>query len=212
MAANLIQRMVAMYSLGVRPEELSSGFDSVVDLISESWLEGKRKLIGAKSKVLDQYVIDAHTQLLRILSVGFLLNLENCFFQSLSKVIKEDEVIDLVFEFILSSRLENWEIRHENESYAFELYGNLKKAIDQNDNKEAEQFVKVFLDEDWLEEQKRSQMHIDPNKDSYYGRWSFESAAVVAIKGLDDSSFRDNEYYPKDLVDYYRSQKQEEIV
>jgi hypothetical protein len=44
-----------------------------------------------------------------------------------------------------------------------------------------------------------------PEKDWYYGRWSFEAAAVVAIKGLDDASFRDNPYYPKDLVDYYRN-------
>lgn len=205
MATNLIQRMVAMYSLGAQPVELLLDFESILELIEESWLDGKRKLIGEKGKVLDQYVIDAHTQLLRIMSIAFLLNLEKSIFQSLANVIKKDAVIDLVFEFILSSRLENWEIRQEDESYAFELYGNLKKAISQNDNKDAEQFVKVFLGEDWLKEQKKSQMLIDPKKESYYGRWSFESAAVVAIKGLDDSSFRDNEYYPKDLVDYYRS-------
>ena len=204
MAANLIKRMVAMYSLGVQPEELSLDFESILDLIEESWLDGRRKLLGEKNKVLDQYVIDAHTQLLRIMSIGLLLKLDNSFFQRLAKVIREDAVIDLVFEFILSSRLDSWEVRQENESYAFALYGNLKKAINQNDNKEAEQFVKVFLDEDWLKEQKKSQMDIDPNRESYYGRWSFESAAVVAIKGLDDSSFQDNEFYPKDLVDFYR--------
>jgi hypothetical protein len=49
-------------------------------------------------------------------------------------------------------------------------------------------------------------------KFSYFGYWSFESAAIVAALGLDDSSFRDNEYYPKDLVDYFRSQNGEEVT
>lgn len=37
-------------------------------------------------------------------------------------------------------------------------------------------------------------------KRKYWGYWSFETLGVVAALGLDDSSFRDNEYYPRDLA------------
>lgn len=204
MAANLIKKMVAMYSMGESVEKLLLDIHEILDLIEASWMEGNRKLVGNRSEVLNQYTIDAYTQLLRLMSVGFLLGLEEDFFQRLVQLVRKDDVIDLVFEFILSSRLPELQIKQEKESYKFGLYRNLKKAISQSNNKKAEEFVKVFLEEDWLEEQKRAQILSDPKKDTYYGRWSFEAAAVVAIKDLDDISFRYNEYYPKDLVDYYR--------
>ncbi len=36
--------------------------------------------------------------------------------------------------------------------------------------------------------------------ETYCGYWAFEVAAFVKIRGLDDSSFRDNVYYPKDMI------------
>ncbi len=35
---------------------------------------------------------------------------------------------------------------------------------------------------------------------NYVGYWAFETAAFVKMRGLDDSSFRDNVYYPKDML------------
>ena len=211
MVTNLIQKVVAMYSLGIPVEKIPEDFETIVDLIEESWARGQKKLTGPKNIVLDQYEIDAHTHILRILSVGILLRLQNEFFQRLGNVIRTDNVIDLVFEFVLASKLDSWEVRQEKDTYAFKLYQNLKKAIGQSENNEAEKFVKIFLEKDWLKEQRRAQMLTESNKDWYYGYWSFESAAIVAILDLDDSSFRDNQYYPKDLVDYYRSTKKDKI-
>ncbi|MFT4220233.1 MAG: DUF1911 domain-containing protein [Microbacterium sp.] len=34
----------------------------------------------------------------------------------------------------------------------------------------------------------------------YYGYWAFEVLGVVTALGVDDASFRDNEYYPRDLL------------
>ncbi|OZS41469.1 PoNe immunity protein domain-containing protein [Photobacterium sanguinicancri] len=36
--------------------------------------------------------------------------------------------------------------------------------------------------------------------DAYIGYWCWESALIVKLYDIDDSSFIDNEYYPKDLV------------
>ena len=69
--------------------------------------------------------------------------------------------------------------------------------------------IKKYLDK-WYQNTKLLTWHNytpDNGKLFYYGRWSFESAVIVAILDLDDSKFRENEYYPKNLVDYYRSNK-----
>ncbi len=42
-------------------------------------------------------------------------------------------------------------------------------------------------------------MHI---KNLICGYWSFETAAIVKILGLDDTSLKDNNHYPYDLALY----------
>jgi len=62
-----------------------------------------------------------------------------------------------------------------------------------------------YLDE-WYGSSKREPYH-DRHKSSFFpGYWSLEAAAVTVILRIDDSSYRDKPYYPKDLVDYARSQ------
>ncbi len=41
--------------------------------------------------------------------------------------------------------------------------------------------------------------------DAYLGYLSFEAAAVVMLRGLDDSAFANHKYYPGELVHYYRT-------
>ncbi len=41
---------------------------------------------------------------------------------------------------------------------------------------------------------------------AFSGYWCFEAAGIVARLRIDDSSFRNNEFYPTDLVDFYRNQ------
>lgn len=38
----------------------------------------------------------------------------------------------------------------------------------------------------------------------FYGYWSWEAAAATVVLGIDDASYRDMAFYPKDLVDYAR--------
>jgi len=209
MVTNLIQKTVAEYSSGICLKDLSKDFETIIRLMEESWLGGKKKLIGPKNTVMDQYIVDSYTQMLRLLSIGYLLREDEDFFQRLGKIIKEDNVVDLVFEYILSTKLNSWTLREESSSYAFKLYRRLKMVIEQSDNKVAEKSLKIFLEKDWINEQKKAQLLTEPEVDWYYGRWSFESAVITCIKGLDDSSYRDNPYYPKDLVDYYRQNSNE---
>lgn len=40
----------------------------------------------------------------------------------------------------------------------------------------------------------------------YYGYWSWEAAAVTWLLDIDDTVYREHQFYPKDLVDFARSQ------
>lgn len=40
----------------------------------------------------------------------------------------------------------------------------------------------------------------------YYGYWSWEAAAVTWLLNIDDTIYRDHQFYPKDLVDFARQE------
>jgi hypothetical protein len=204
MAANMLGKVVAKYSAGESIVDMKEDLGLVADLISESWIEGNRKF-HYQNKVLDAYVIDAYTTMLRVLSLGVLLRMPTSFFEQLSLIVRNDKVIDDLFEFIFNSQIDLWEVKSEKIDYKFSLYKRVKESVKTSDKNISEHLIKNYLFNDWLEEQKKSEMITDPDKAWYSGCWSFESAVIVAILDLDDSKFRENEYYPKDLVDYYRA-------
>ena len=39
----------------------------------------------------------------------------------------------------------------------------------------------------------------------FYGYWSLEAAAISFVLGIDDTSYRDDIFYPRDLADFARS-------
>ena len=47
----------------------------------------------------------------------------------------------------------------------------------------------------------------DPDKDYYIGQFAFEVAAVVMAFDIDDTEFKEDIYYPKELVDHWRKNK-----
>lgn len=63
--------------------------------------------------------------------------------------------------------------------------------------------MKKFL-EGWYKSMKPAAWYNTDRPDSgegaYYGYWCFEAALIVRLLDIDDSSFRDNVYYPVDVV------------
>ena len=60
---------------------------------------------------------------------------------------------------------------------------------------------------EWYEASRREpyfERHLDGGY-GFRGYWSWEAAATVWVLNIDDSSFRDMRFYPRDLVDFARS-------
>ena len=91
-------------------------------------------------------------------------------------------------------------------------YTDLDNALyEENTPKEALIDLTAYLKEWYLlhEDQLWYDSHLDlEHNDKYVGYWSFESAAVVYLLGLDDDSLHRFIYYPADLVSYARHQDQ----
>jgi hypothetical protein len=43
-------------------------------------------------------------------------------------------------------------------------------------------------------------LHKSKQANNYFGYWAWEVAAIVKIKGIDDSSLKTHKYYPYDAV------------
>ncbi|HEY8934011.1 MAG TPA: PoNe immunity protein domain-containing protein [Cyclobacteriaceae bacterium] len=195
--------MVAKYSAGYSLENLIPDWKEGVKLIHESW-DGFWKLKhGNPSIEYNQYILSAYDEMLWMLSLGYLLNVPDEDFKKLVEVIDRDKVKDKLYEFIISAKLKDRHPILEEGYHDFfgvpETFSKLREAIQEPDKTKASKLIHDFLKKDWYKNHKDAGWY-DSHKskhDTYFGYWSFESAAVVKIMGLDDNSFRDNQYYPK---------------
>lgn len=213
-----LNKAVAMYSSGYSLEEISEQLSSAIsDFFADAWTDKTTKVHLKSGEYIDQYTIEPYGKMLRMLSMGYLLNLPEEIFSILIKKIDQDNICDDLFEFFISKRLngrvtsceENYD---KEESVILKVYEKLRTSIQQGTSSEASKSVESFLKKDFNHKHSGFFNSHKSRANVYFGYWSFESAAIVAALGLDDSSFRDNEYYPKDLVDYFRSQNREEVT
>lgn len=141
-----------------------------------------------------------YVDFLWLFSIGILLEMDDVLLKRLIYLVERDNLNDRLIDFLIEFRYSEW----NGKSTSF-LHDNPYKAFDQiiNTNKlAATERLKQYLEKEWYKghndigwyESHKSKENI------YSGYWSFESAAIVKIMELDDSSFKDNIYYPYDLV------------
>jgi hypothetical protein len=64
--------------------------------------------------------------------------------------------------------------------------------------------------EDWYHASRREPYYDSHKRDtSFLGYWSWESAAITVLLDIDDTSYRDAQFYPRDLVDFARMAKRD---
>lgn len=89
-------------------------------------------------------------------------------------------------------------------------YRKLIKVFDAEEGIRPELMLQYL--EDWYDASRREPYHDQhPQPDirsgiSYYGYWSWEAAAVTWLLNIDDTIYREHQFYPKDLVDFARKQ------
>lgn len=205
MSSTFLSISICKYSAGYSLAEVCLDLVSAVDYTIKSW-DGFWKLKDKDGNEYDQYILSAYDEMIWMLSLGYLLNVSDDIFMKLVEVIDRDNVKDLLFEFIISAKIKSREpLKEESYRKYFgvpEVFSKLREAIRVEDKVIAENLVKEFITKNWYKNHKDASWYNSHKSkfDIYYGYWSFETAAVVKIMGLEDSNFRDCKYYPKDLL------------
>ena len=202
---NALKTTILKYTFGESIEDVKKEFGKVINYANENWV-GLWLLQLKPDQKLYQYTLSGYDEMLCMLSLGYLLDIVKADFEKLVNLIDKDGVKDFLLEFIIRAKLKNRTlITNENYQTRFDIpkvFKKLREAIIETDKIEAEKLTKEFIKQDWYKNHK-GQGWYDSHKskyDIYYGYWSFEAAAIVKIMGLDDSSFRNCDYYPKDLL------------
>ncbi|MCH2231125.1 MAG: DUF1911 domain-containing protein [Crocinitomicaceae bacterium] len=94
---------------------------------------------------------------------------------------------------------------YERNFKVFEIHHEIRKVLSSSNQEQLEEKFSAFIEEKWYNAHNEFGWYNSHLKTGYYGYWAFEIGALTCILNIDDISYRNNEYYPKDLVDHYRS-------
>ncbi|TWP23052.1 DUF1911 domain-containing protein [Apibacter muscae] len=179
-----LQKIENMYSVGESPVKLKDSYKEVLDYFLKGYSENYKDNLLA----------------LEIVSFCKLLNFNQ---KELNKIIdfinkwENNSKIKDIYKpcSLLYYLLDKEVIKRKSYKPIEELY-----QITQQPKSEAEISIKKYLD-NWYSMHKDEPWYNSHLRDSgYSGYWAWEVAAVVKVKGLDDTGFKDNPYYPYDMV------------
>jgi len=197
-----IEILIARYSRGDSVVEIRKELSTLLNIMHEYWLPHVACLKDRKGNLLNVYILDCHIYMRWLLSLGIVLDISDEDFKILTDFLERDAIKDALYDFLIASRVENWEI---SDNIALQKPKNrIYEIMHIQDKAECEKNIKIYLAKEWYGTYKYFGFYNNHKKPEsmwlFYGYWAFEVASIVKIKGLDDSSFRDNKYYPDRLL------------
>ncbi|MBJ8118236.1 MULTISPECIES: PoNi-like cognate immunity protein [Bacillus] len=149
-----------------------------------------------------------YLSLIWMISLGILLETDKKNIERLKKIVDKKNMNDAVINFLLCASDIGY-TNMTNRYYKENPYANTREIIEfaQTDKKEASKRLKTYMEKEWFRghyDYEWKNAHKEPG---YVGYWSFETAALVKILELDDTSLKDNNHYPYDLAHYKNEMK-----
>ncbi len=197
------EQLVGQYSAGVPIEELGAKFTKIVEVAEADSLP--HPVYKTEPFYLDE--IDAYYRILALLSLAKLLRYDYLVprIVELTNVAHDDNRgTDALYETLIDKLGLPSEPAPKVMSMlkAHPILLELTQAPPDKQPKLMAQFLKKWYGSMrgcyWHNRHKRVPQH-------FSGYWAFESGLVTYLWDIDDSSYRDLPFYPKDLVDYART-------
>lgn len=191
----------SLYSYGASIEDLRTAFGEVLDAAERAHELGVETL---PDKIRDLRFgfgrsKDFYREWLWLVSLALAFEVDDATFARVASAVEFGWGDQLLDRLIASRRPEH----PIGGKLAFpRVVGPLMDAVDTPSAADAEKLVGRYLGK-WYASWKGVHGwggHGFVGKRLYWGYWAFEALGVVKALGLDDSSFRENEYYPRDLV------------
>ncbi len=127
-------------------------------------------------------------------SIGILLDIEDADFSKLCEAIKRNNAKDWILDKLIHSRIPSWELSStfiQKEPYQF--------TQDLFDSKG----IREYLKKRWYKGHRDAAWHEShklPGVFAYFGYWSWESAALVKVLGINDYELKELDFYPYDAA------------
>ncbi|HDR7675063.1 PoNi-like cognate immunity protein [Bacillus wiedmannii] len=149
-----------------------------------------------------------YLSLIWMTSLGILLETDKKNIERLKKIVDKKNMNDAVIDFLLCASDIGY-TNMTNRYYKENPYAKTREIIElaQTDKKEASKRLQTYMEKEWFKghyDYEWKNAHKEPG---YVGYWSFETAALVKILELDDTSLKDNNHYPYDLAHYKNEMK-----
>ncbi len=177
------ENMIATYTAEYSIEKFKEEYINFVDSLIPAWQSNS-----------------CYLQMVRALSIGILLEIDETTFDQLVDLVKKDDPEDYLIDYLIQSRHPGWTIRI---NYNFPRpYGFTRKIIEEVNSEKALKLLKEYVTKKWYPGHRDTgwyDLHKE-NIDNYYGYWSFESGALCKLKGLDYKELGGLPYFPYDLV------------
>lgn len=153
--------------------------------------------------------LEDYLNLLQLLSFGVIFNLDKAIIKKLLNLFEaddqkaEDGLLDKLTSFVQPDRKQGNKLQHPK------AYQPLFDAVNASKD-EQPKLMQKFL-KGWYKSMRKCgwhDVHLGVGKDGFPGYWCWEAAMATLLYDMDDSSYRDMPFYPKDMVDYARQHKQ----
>lgn len=179
--------MLATYSAGEDIDKILSLYKEIIPLMEIAW---KKE--------------NGYIQMVNMLSIGILLNVDGKIFDKLAMIAQRDKLNDYLVDYLLLHACQCNMIPHTDSFLFSRPYAATKEIVLSADKDKISgvKRLKKYLSQEWYRGHSAYgwyNIH-KINIFAYSGYWSFESGALVKILGLDDSSLKEVQYYPYDMV------------
>lgn len=182
------------YSFGKSNDEIKNTYLEALDYMEKGWQKTDEEFEG-------NYSVDDYWDVLSMLSLGYILNIEQ---EKLDKLVALRNVVksrDFLLD-TLCNAIQSKPLPAQKEVLYGNKYDSLWEVLQAPTKEEATKLLHKYVKSDWYKKTQANSWHGRHNStsDSYNGYWSFESAALVKLLNIDDSSFKGLKYYPYDLL------------
>ena len=200
-----LEEVIYGYSAGHSVLELSLFFRQVVTHWNDSTkhhlsFEVSNENDGHKIPHLDLYDTD-YWIALQLICFAILLNHSAELHNIMDLLVHENDDQDALLEALVAPYLPG---RPGSTIYTRQLPYRKTRHIFQAEPDQRPALMARYLKE-WYLASRREPYHNRHKSALFPGYWSLEAGAITFILGIDDSTYRDMPFYPKDLVDYARS-------
>lgn len=175
-----------LYSLGMPILDIKEDFKKFLEYYSFAW--------GIEY---------GYIELVRVLSLGILLNINKNEFKNLQEKISNEKLNDYLVNYLMTSIDSTWEM-NSNEFQFKGIYEPIRDIIKEKNKLISSRMLKNYLEKQWYEIHNECAWY-DSHKskqDTYYGYWAYEAGAMAKILQLDDKELKEQQYYPYDLVHF----------